>query len=173
MRCALSVLFAAATSGLSGCSAEAKTSSVDGTLVLELGGQHASLRESLRAAGIVLEVPAAGGPVVDTERGDAPSPRTAADPVAPTPAHDGGAAPEPREPQQAQQAPPEPPPPALTEPTFTVVELRQNETLMLLARRHLGDGNRYREIMALNGWSDAQSRRLATGTKVKIPVARR
>ncbi len=40
---------------------------------------------------------------------------------------------------------------------------------MHLARKHLGDGARVSEILQLNGWSEADARRLLAGQKVKLP----
>lgn len=124
--------------------AEAKYS--DGALVLEVGGQQASLREALRAAGV--RMPRTGTEPED--RRDA-EPRDNAAParsVAPS------------------DAPPSTPP--VEEPWF-VVSLADGQTLIHLARKHLGDGNRFRELLALNGWSEADSRRLRVGQQVKIP----
>lgn len=132
----------------SGCSAETRPEAVDGTLVLELGGSSPSLRESLRAAGVVLEMP------VEPE-------------VRPIPAPDPRDLPR----EDPPRADPEPQPPT-PPPAYREVELRKNETLIHLAQRHLGNGRRYRQIMTLNGWSDADTRRLREGTMVKIPIDR-
>ena len=117
----------------------------DGALVLEVGGDQSSLREALRAAG-VLPSPA---PAVETEpanppRGEPPAPRAEADPV--------------------PVAPPQP-----TELPYFTVELGANQTLIHLARKHLGNGNRFREILELNGWTENDARRLREGQQVKIP----
>jgi len=64
--------------------------------------------------------------------------------------------------------PPEPPPPAWFE-----VTLADGDTPIHLARRHLGDANRFREILALNGWDEGDARRLRAGQKVKIPASAR
>ena len=139
------VLFTAVAGGASGCVGEARAVAVDGTLVLELGGPHASLRAALRVAGVHVE------PRSGRQPGVVPAVfETADDPPA--------------------GLDPQPSPPPRPRPTFSEVELRQNETLIQLARRHLGDGRRYRELMKLNGWSDSQSRRLAPGTMVKLPL---
>ena len=61
--------------------------------------------------------------------------------------------------------PPDPPPPE----TLTVY-LRQGETLIGLARSHLGDGSRWREILSLNGWTETQAEKLPVGTKVQVPL---
>lgn len=52
---------------------------------------------------------------------------------------------------------------------YFVVTLGPRQNLIQLAKKHLGNGNRFREIMALNGWSEADTRRLQAGQKVKIP----
>jgi nucleoid-associated protein YgaU len=57
------------------------------------------------------------------------------------------------------------------EQAFTTVVLAEGQTLIHLARKHLGDGNRFRDILELNGWTEVESRRLKPGTKVKIPKA--
>ena len=35
---------------------------------------------------------------------------------------------------------------------------------------HLGDGNRWREVAELNGWSERETTRLAPGTIVRLPL---
>jgi nucleoid-associated protein YgaU len=68
---------------------------------------------------------------------------------------------------------PEPPPAPRDEPKpspdYLVVTLGPRQNLIQLAKKHLGDGNRFRDIMTLNGWSEADTRRLQPGQKVKIP----
>lgn len=130
--------------------AEARTS--DGVLVLELGGNHASLRGALEQLGVslhppqeLLPPPQAAPPEPDDRRPD------------PGPQQDG-----------TEQPPPAPPPVSPT-PEFFVVKLGKNERVIHLARRHLGDGNRFGEILALNGWTETDARRLQEGTPVKIP----
>lgn len=130
----------------------------DGTMVLELGGNQASLRGALAKAGIQPAPPIA---LID-EPAPAPAPRPDdADGRKPTPAPDQQPAP--------QLAPDDAPPKPSDEPAYTTVTLGQGQTLIHLARKHLGDGNRFREILELNGWSEAESRRLKPGTKVKVP----
>ncbi len=137
----------AAVLGACGDSAAARRD--EGALVLEVGGEQTSLREALRAAGVRLP---SHGPDPAERRDDA-EPRDDAAREGPAPR---GEAP--------PVSPPEPPP----EPWF-VVALAERQTLIHLARKHLGDGNRFREILALNGWSEADSRRLPVGQQVKIP----
>ena len=72
------------------------------------------------------------------------------------------------EPRTAPVAPaPEP------APSFVVVKLARGQTLIHLAKKHLGDGNRFRDILALNGWTEADARRLRENQDVKIPRATR
>lgn len=130
----------------------------DGTMVLELGGEQASLRGALAKAGIQPAPPIA---LID-EPAPAPSPSPEdRDRNQPTPS--------PSPEQQPAPAPDDAPPKPADEPAYTTVTLGQGQTLIHLARKHLGDGNRFREILALNGWSEDESRRLKPGTKVKIP----
>jgi hypothetical protein len=83
-----------------------------------------------------------------------------------------------RDPKQAPAPVPDPaaakptPTPAPT-PTPTparTVTLRPQQTLIQVATEHLGDGARYTEILALNGWTEADARRLPPGTSVKLPA---
>ena len=148
----------------------------DSRMVLELGGTHGSLRGALQSAGVepgaprrvsVLPSPAGGEespeppgvPVGgDEPKSPSPSPSKAADVGA-----EVGAAPSlPAGPTPSRVEPP-------SEPDYVVVTLGERQTLIHLARKHLGDANRFREILTLNGWSEADSRRLAPGQKVKIP----
>jgi nucleoid-associated protein YgaU len=62
---------------------------------------------------------------------------------------------------------PSPEPPA----DHIVVKLEKNQTLIHLAKKHLGNGNRFRELLEYNGWTDSDARRLREGQLVKIPVA--
>ncbi|MBK8978575.1 MAG: hypothetical protein IPM29_21985 [Planctomycetes bacterium] len=63
---------------------------------------------------------------------------------------------------------PEPPPPP--PPPTRVVHLAPGQTLSSLCRAELGDPDRWREVMELNGWSEADLFRLAVGTPVRLPV---
>ena len=132
----------------------------DGTMVLELGGNQASLRGALAKAGIQ---PAPAIVLLDEP---APTPAPQQDDEL-----DRKPMTSPEDQPQPQPVPkPDDAPPAPSEaPAFTTVTLGQGQTLIHLARKHLGDGNRFREILELNGWSEAESRRLKPGTKVKIP----
>jgi nucleoid-associated protein YgaU len=134
--------------GFTGCSAGNGTAGSAGDrLVLEVGGSQHSLRAALLAAGVRVE-PAKGEGGDGGERtGDARS----------------EGLPEPVQPD-------EPPPPPAAPAWFEVV-LADGQTPIHLARKHLGDGNRFREILALNGWSEDDARRLRPGQKVRIPAA--
>jgi nucleoid-associated protein YgaU len=160
----LAVAFAV---GVAACGGDGHAVARDDRLVLEVGGSHRSLREALRAAGVE-----AAPPVRLREDGGTRQPGTA-----PGDGHGdgegdaagdrarGGATPAPRVP--ADDTPPRQPPP--TEPDHIVVSLAPGQTLIHLARKHLGDGNRFREILTLNGWSEVDSRRLQPGQRVKVP----
>ncbi len=58
----------------------------------------------------------------------------------------------------------------LPPPEFFTVYLREGETLYRLAATHLGSGSRWRELLALNGWTEAQATRLKVGVPVKLPI---
>lgn len=49
-------------------------------------------------------------------------------------------------------------------------KLRPGETIVGLCKRVLGDGNRYPEVLKLNGWTEQQARRLPRGAEVKLPT---
>lgn len=126
-----------------GCSKPAAAALRPDVLVLEVGGDYESLRRALVAAGVPV------APVVE------PGPQPGVDPateVAPPP------------------APPTEPAPVVAD--HIVVPLGRGETLIHLAKKHLGDGNRFREILAANGWSERDARRLPEGQPVKIPIDR-
>ncbi len=119
----------------------AGSGTTDGVLVLEVGGSHGSLRAALLAAGVTPAAAVAGeGP----SAADAAAPATG--PVTPPPPEDAPAA------------------------DHVVVALGRGETLAQLAKRHLGSAARYREILARNGWTEAEARRLPEGQLVKVPV---
>ncbi len=148
---------------LAGCSdsrAAAKPS--DGVLVLEVGGIDTSLRKSLTDAGIEVGAPQVLVPV-------APAP--AVEPPPPSPPGEGAAPPD-------GPAPPVPEPkgesaPAPANVDWFEVELAPKQTLTGLAKKHLGDGTRYPEILKLNGWTERDVLRLRPGAKVKIPKQKR
>ncbi len=129
----------------------------DGTLILEVGGQQGSLREALAAAGVTmapaqrvrdLEVRQESVPVLD------------------------GAGQDPKQPPEPVVDPDQVPLPTPTEPQFKTVSLKRGQTLIHLAKEHLGNGNRFRELLECNGWTETQARRLPEGAQVKVPVDR-
>lgn len=131
----------------------------DGTLVLEVGGGQSSLRQALAAVGITI------GPAhLLWDREPAPVGPGDLGNQSPPP----GVEPEPQPEVVVPPAPEEPPAAAGT--ATKVVTLKRGQTLIHLAKEHLGSGNRFRELLELNGWSDEDARRLAEGTKVRVPV---
>jgi nucleoid-associated protein YgaU len=133
---------------VSACAPEPGSSNAGGNeLVLVVGGEQASLRQALAAAGVVSDPPRE---VPRGERG-------------------GGEASPGGEPPQPEPSPePRDPPPA----DYVVVRLERGQTLIHLAKKHLGDGRRFREILQFNGWDEDDARRLREGQTVKIPVDR-
>ena len=51
------------------------------------------------------------------------------------------------------------------------MRLGDGETLIHLARRHLGDGRRYTDLLKWNGWTEKDARRLPRNQPVKIRVS--
>jgi len=49
------------------------------------------------------------------------------------------------------------------------VALAKGQTIYALAKAELGDGNRWKEILKLNGWTEAQAAKLRAGTAVRLP----
>jgi nucleoid-associated protein YgaU len=49
------------------------------------------------------------------------------------------------------------------------VTVKSEDTLMLIAKRELGDGSRWKEIQKLNGLTDAQLKTLKIGSVLKLP----
>ncbi|MCA8953466.1 MAG: hypothetical protein KDE27_28395 [Planctomycetes bacterium] len=152
--------------GLLGACSSASGPSGENTLVLELGGEHGSLRRALLAAGVVVAPRTAA--VATPPRSIASMLGSEAIAVPPEPAAVAGAAGSEAGPDSSAT------PPATEQPPTTAVpgrevELQPGQTISHLASRHLGTVRRYREILELNGWSEAESRRLAPGTKVKLP----
>ena len=146
--------------GLVGCADHRERATArDGSLVLELGGAQPALRAALQNAGVAVE---AGHRL----RPEAPvAPQVPVATVEPSPDPAPGPAPEPPVPSPASDQPPTPTPDA----DHFIVILGPRQTLTQLAKKHLGDGNRFRDILDCNGWTEAYSRRLQPGTRVKIP----
>lgn len=136
--------------GAAGCGSHGgPRAATDGTLILEVGGDRSSLRAALAAAGIEST---AGSRPGQADRDDVPVPEQD------TPDEGGEVRPLEPAPEVAGQL---------------VVSLGKGETLMLLAKRHLGSSQRYREILTRNGWTEDDARRLREGQLVKIPLDRR
>ena len=161
----LVAVFASVTLGCSACSDGAQAAVHEDTMVLEVGGAHGSLRQALAARGIVIAPPQhlrdddiPNGPSVEP-RLDQPAHK-------PQPVENDSPAPQPQ-PEPPPQPGPQAQPPAAT---YRIVELGRHQNLIQLSKQYLGTGNRFREIMALNGWTDADTRRLPEGQKVKIPI---
>ena len=53
---------------------------------------------------------------------------------------------------------------------FKTVHLPAGETLGELCARELGRASAWREVAELNGWSEADVRRLPTGCEVRLPI---
>lgn len=145
-----------------GCTERRQTArSSEGVLVLEVGGEHGSLRGALLAAGVDANAIAPALRIADATPADAGL------------AHDESPANgerAPAKPPDQEQGSAEPPRPGVGGEDV-VVELGRGETLMQLAKHHLGSSARYREILERNGWSEADARRLRAGQLVKIPPA--
>ena len=131
----------------------------DGLLQLELGGPHGSLRQALLAVNIAVETP---HHLVPSEPEQVAAPDPGNGPVQPLPG-------EPKVDEPGQPAPPVEVPRGPIDPDYFLATLGPKQTLIHLAQKHLGDGNRYREIMQLNGWDEAATLRLPAGQQVKIP----
>lgn len=140
--CSLALSFLAAACAESKAGARAP----DGVLVLEVGGDQSSLREALHAAGVAFDarprLPDAE-PVRSEPLPDTPPPGPAIEPG----------------PQPTPAAPPE---------TWFTVEMKTGDSLIQIAKKHLGNGNRFRDILKWNGWSEDDALTLRPGTKVKM-----
>lgn len=147
---------------LAGCSdSRAAARPSDGVLVLEVGGIDTSLRKSLTDGGIEVGPPQALMPVVPEAQAEAPPP---------LPGEGTAAQGEPAPPVPEPKGEPAPPP---ANADWFEVELAPKQTLTGLAKKHLGDGTRYPEILKLNGWTERDVLRLRPGAKVKIPKQKR
>ena len=144
------------------------------TLVLELGGDHGSLRAALQSAGVVITprgaTPAGSGGMGRLLGRDRLSPGGGGgDPDEPRPVE-----PPDQPPDGPQDGPrdgpsPTPPGPAVEPPAYREVELQSGQTISHIASEHLGTMRRAGEILELNGWTEVEARRLPIGTVVKIP----
>ena len=83
------------------------------------------------------------------------------------------ALPEPRRESAAEPPPVRPAvrPAVQSEPAAAThtVRLGRDQTVVGLAREHLGSDLRWREILELNGWTEADAKRLPVGTVVVLP----
>lgn len=152
-------LVLAACAGLAACNAKSAPAELgDGELVLELGTGNRSLEASLRSAGVTL-LPPQRIDDVKVEEPPAPKPPEA---EAPKPQGDvGGSGTSAKKP--LEQTPPP------VDPAYLEVTLQPNQTLIDLARKHLGSGAKFTEILKANGWTEADAKKLKAGRKVKIP----
>lgn len=148
----------AAFSVLASCAKPAKAAVHEDVLVLEVGGQEASLREVLQALGRDVGPGHRLRPVEEQ-----PEPR----PVDPSrqklPVQE-----EERRDPQPEPPPPQPEPEPEPESEWVTVELPKGETLIHVARRHLGNGTRWGEIVEWNGFTAAQLKRLRIGHPIKL-----
>jgi hypothetical protein len=167
-------------------------------LVLELGGEGPSLREAL-ARRIARRAHAGNAPASGRLPATSPTPQDGSgrprsvpgdrrDPEpagGPAPAPEHPALPDPGSAVEPRGRPPEPEPPAVAPPSADLpagrekpavaaaparrVRLRAGQTLYRLACEHLGDGKRWQEIAALNGWSESDVASLRADTEVALP----
>ena len=152
----------AACAWLAACNAKtASTEMGDGELVLELGTGNRSLEASLRSAGVTLLPPQR----IDDVPVEEPTPPVASrDPAKPE-GESGGAS---AGAAVTTKTPIEQTPPPV-DPGYLEVTLQPNQTLIDLARKHLGSGARFTEILKANGWTEADAKKLKAGRKVKVP----
>ncbi len=157
---------AAVVSGAACDDASARGADQPDMMVLEVGGSQPSLREALVAQGISvrpghqLSAPSESG-FVDLEgagseqQGNVGGPSGDGDDVRST--------------GELSQEPEVSPDRVLPqESEWVIVTLREQETLTHVARRCLGDGGRFYEIMKWNGFSERDTRRMAVGAAIKI-----
>lgn len=129
---------------LAACAPKPAAAASEGSLVLEVGGEHPSLAGGLRALGVELVEPPAP---------PQPGPQP---PQAPPRALD-------------EPAPAPPPAPPAEEPAWFEVEIQTGQTIGALSQQYLGTSRRYREILELNHLTEAAARRLRPGSRIKIP----
>lgn len=145
---------------LQACGGSAPPPPSKNLLVLEVGGDHQPLSSALSA----LQPAPRERPAVPPSqpRSERSEPRS--DPVPVKPPVERPAKPPVKPPAKPPVKPPEP---ALAVHT---VRLGEGQSVAGLAREHLGDHTRWREILELNGWTEAEAMRLPVGAKVVMPV---
>ena len=151
----------AAVWSFSSCSQEAaEVATPDDVLVLEVGGDHGSLRASLAALG--REVGAGHGlaqrPLPGHDPSSNPAPSRLAIAEEGSPGSETGVT----VPKRQVTVPKEP------DSEWLTVSLAEGETLIHVARRYLGDGRRFADLLKWNGWSDRDAHRLKINQPVKI-----
>ena len=155
------VLLSAALVSVSACAKPDAPPASDDVLVLEVGGEQASLREALRAMGRQVGPPRQLRPVeassepadVRASAGPAPSASVAVEAA----------------PAGVRAEEPSPPSPAAVTSEWVIVELEERDRhLGDVARRHLGSERRYLDIMRWNSIDDAQAKRLRPGHRLKL-----
>lgn len=147
------------------------TSSSEDVLVLDVGGAQPSLRAALVALGRSVEPPRELSqriPDRSSDSGFGGQKHRSLD-------EDGGGArrdvvpkldPQAGDPPLPQPAPPIPD--LVPESPWVIVKLGKGETPIHIAKRCLGDGRRFREVMQWNGWSERDTHYLQEGQDVKI-----
>ena len=157
----------AAVALLSACGGKpVVAASSEDVLVLEVGGDQASLRAALVALGRTVGEGHRLNPQPAVAVGaDQPDPNHLYQ-GQPLPDPDVRPEPLPRPAPQPEDKPIVPDDPAVS--PWVLVPLQKDETLIHIARRCLGDGRRFLEVMEWNGWSDQDTRHLRTGIDVKI-----
>ena len=155
---------------LAGCGAHAAPE-VRGPdeLVLLVGGDQPSLRAALVARGLQPAPPRVLTPLPVEPVGRGPvagGVRGTDDEIQREPVGDEFGPQQTGEPQQTGG--PQQPRAQTPDDEWVIVPLPKGETLIHVARRHLGDGRRFIDLMKWNGWSDEDTRRLSADTPVRI-----
>ena len=131
------------------------------TLVLELGVSHASLRAALTAIGRQVEPPRLSPPTISPVQGQ----RTG-EGAERASGHEPDEEPEHETDDERIEDER-----AAARSEWTTVPLPDGETLIHVAKRHLGDGRRFVDLLEWNGWSEQDARRLPTGQPIRIKRA--